>query len=203
MLEANKIVAVALLCGMPFFVVCGALSDKIGRKRVMMAGCLLAVVCYYPIYRGLVYYAGSNIVAVDGSNRDNATGQTKLAAMTPDPATGQLVPAKEAANPNVVMLGLLIFAQILFVCLVYGPIAAYLVEAFPAKIRYTSLSLPYHIGNGIFGGLLPLIGVWACAATGNIYAGLVYPITIATITLIVGSLMLPETRHVKIWEEVK
>ena len=169
----------------------------------MMAGCLLAVVCYYPIYRGLVYYAGSNIVAVDGSNRDNATGQTKLAAMTPDPATGQLVPAKEAANPNVVMLGLLIFAQILFVCLVYGPIAAYLVEAFPAKIRYTSLSLPYHIGNGIFGGLLPLIGVWACAATGNIYAGLVYPITIATITLIVGSLMLPETRHVKIWEEVK
>ena len=200
---ANKIVAVALLCGMPFFVVCGALSDKIGRKRVMMAGCLLAVVCYYPIYRGLVYYAGSNIVAVDGSNRDKATGQTKLAAMTPDPATGQLVPAKEAANPNVVMLGLLIFAQILFVCLVYGPIAAYLVEAFPAKIRYTSLSLPYHIGNGIFGGLLPLIGVWACAATGNIYAGLVYPITIATITLIVGSLMLPETRHVKIWEEVK
>ncbi len=200
---ANIIVAAALLLGMPFFVVFGALSDKIGRKRVMMAGCLLAIVCYYPIYRGLVHYAGSNIVAVDGSNRDKATGATKLAAMTRDSTTGQLVPAPEAANPNVVMLALLIFAQILFVCMVYGPIAAYLVEAFPAKIRYTSLSLPYHIGNGIFGGLLPLIGVWVCAATGNIYAGLIYPITIATITFIVGSLLLPETRHVKIWDEVQ
>jgi MFS family permease len=199
---ANKIVAVALLLGMPFFVAAGALSDKIGRKRVMMAGCLLAICCYYPLYRGMAHYAGSRVVAVDGSAKDPVTGATKLAALTQDPATGQLAPAKEAANPNFALLTLLVFAQVLFVCLVYGPIAAYLVEAFPAKIRYTSLSLPYHIGNGVFGGLLPLIGVWLCAATGNIYAGLIYPITIATITLIVGSLMLPETRHVKIWEEI-
>jgi hypothetical protein len=86
--------------------------------------------------------------------------------------------------------------------MVYGPIAAYLVEAFPAKIRYSSLSLPYHIGNGVFGGLLPLIGVWSCAATKNIYAGLWYPMTVAAITLVVGSLFLKETRHVQIWNEV-
>jgi hypothetical protein len=87
--------------------------------------------------------------------------------------------------------------------MVYGPIAAYLVEAFPARVRYTSLSLPYHIGNGVFGGLLPVIGVAVCAATGNLYAGLFYPIVVACLTVIVGSIALPETRHVKIWEEVE
>jgi len=87
--------------------------------------------------------------------------------------------------------------------MVYGPIAAYLVEAFPAKIRYTSLSLPYHIGNGVFGGLLPLIGLSIIAQTGNIYAGLYYPIAVAGITVIVGSLLLRETRHVLIWDEVE
>jgi len=86
--------------------------------------------------------------------------------------------------------------------MVYGPIAAYLVEAFPAKIRYTSLSLPYHIGNGVFGGLLPLIGLSVIAQTGNIYAGLYYPIAVAMITFIVGSLLLRETRHVLIWDEL-
>ena len=86
--------------------------------------------------------------------------------------------------------------------MVYGPIAAYLVEAFPAKIRYTSLSLPYHIGNGVFGGLLPLIGLTIVAQTGNIYAGLYYPIAVATLTFVVGSLMLPETKHVRIWKEI-
>jgi hypothetical protein len=91
---------------------------------------------------------------------------------------------------------------VIFVCMVYGPIAAYLVEAFPAKIRYTSLSLPYHIGNGVFGGLLPLIGLWSCAATGNIYAGLYYPMIVAGITFVVGSLLLRETHNTKIWEDV-
>ena len=86
--------------------------------------------------------------------------------------------------------------------MVYGPIAAYLVEAFPAKIRYTSLSLPYHIGNGVFGGMLPLIGLAVIAQTGNIYAGLYYPIAVAGATFIVGSLLLRETRHVLIWDEV-
>jgi hypothetical protein len=87
--------------------------------------------------------------------------------------------------------------------MVYGPIAAYLVEAFPARIRYTALSLPYHIGNGVFGGLLPLIGLYVVSATGNIYAGLYYPIVVAGITFVVGSLLLRETRDVRIWEEVK
>jgi hypothetical protein len=86
--------------------------------------------------------------------------------------------------------------------MVYGPIAAYLVEAFPAKVRYTSLSLPYHIGNGVFGGLLPLIGLWVSAATGNLYAGLWYPMGVAGLTFVVGSLLLKDTRHIKIWQEV-
>jgi sugar phosphate permease len=100
-------------------------------------------------------------------------------------------------------LVLLVFIQVIFVTMVYGPIAAYLVEAFPAKIRYTALSLPYHIGNGVFGGLLPLIGVSVVAQTGNIYAGLYYPIVVASLTFIVGSLLLRETRHVEIWKEVE
>jgi len=87
--------------------------------------------------------------------------------------------------------------------MVYGPIAAYLVEAFPARIRYTALSLPYHIGNGVFGGLLPTIGLLVIAQTGNIYAGLYYPIAVAGITFIVGSLLLRETRQVLIWDELK
>jgi hypothetical protein len=99
------------------------------------------------------------------------------------------------------MLVLLVFIQVLYVCLVYGPIAAYLIEAFPAKIRYSSVSLPYHIGNGVFGGLLPLIGLWSVAATGNIYAGLYYPMIVAGITFIVGSLLLRETRSTRIWTE--
>ena len=86
--------------------------------------------------------------------------------------------------------------------MVYGPIAAYLVEAFPARIRYTALSLPYHIGNGVFGGLLPLIGLYIVSSTGNIYAGLYYPIAVAAITFVVGSLLLRETSHVKIWDEL-
>jgi MFS family permease len=98
---------------------------------------------------------------------------------------------------------LLVFIQVIFVTMVYGPIAAYLVEAFPARIRYTALSLPYHIGNGVFGGLLPLIGLAVVAQTGNIYSGLYYPIVIAGITFIVGSLLLKETHSVLIWKELE
>jgi len=100
------------------------------------------------------------------------------------------------------MLVLLVFIQVIYVCMIYGPIAAYLVEAFPAKIRYTSLSLPYHIGNGVFGGLVPLIGVYVCESTHNIYAGLYYPMIVASITFVVGSLFLKETHGHKIWDEV-
>jgi MFS family permease len=196
---ANIVVAIALLIGMPFFTVVGALSDRIGRKKLMMAGCLLGVLTYIPIYKAMERAAGNNVVTVK-STRNKVTGAIGLTAMTTD-ATGALVPVKEAVNPNLTMLVVLIFIQVIYVCLVYGPIAAYLIEAFPAKIRYTSLSLPYHIGNGVFGGLLPLIGLSLVAETGNIYAGLYYPMIVAGVTFVVGSLLLKETHGVRIWDE--
>jgi MFS family permease len=196
------IVALAMLFGMPFFTVFGALSDRIGRKKIIMAGCLLAVVTYYPIYHAMETAAGNHVVTFK-SQRNAVTGALTLTPLTVDPADpNKTVPAKEAPNPNVPMLVLLVFIQVLYVTMVYGPIAAYLVEAFPAKIRYTSFSLPYHIGNGVFGGLVPLVGLSMCAATGNIYAGLWYPMAVAAMTFVVGSLLLKETVHIKIWKEV-
>ena len=208
--SANYIVAVALLFGMPLFVFFGALSDRIGRKRIMMAGCLLAAVSYIPIYQAMQRVAGSQVVtAISQENR--TTGAISLTPQTM--IDGKLQPAKEVlpysnfrsfiVEPIAWKLILLVFIQVIFVTMVYGPIAAYLVEAFPAKIRYTALSLPYHIGNGVFGGLLPLIGLSVVAQTGNIYAGLYYPIIVASLTFIVGSLLLKETKHTLIWDEVK
>jgi len=197
---AAIIVATAMLFAMPFFTVFGALSDRIGRKWIIMAGCLLAVVTYIPIYKAMQQAAGNNVVAVAAS-KNKVTGQINLKAMTVNEAGAQ-IDAKEAPSPNVPLLVFLVFIQVIYVCMVYGPIAAYLVEAFPAKIRYTSLSLPYHIGNGVFGGLVPLIGLSTCAATGSIYAGLYYPMIIASITFVVGSLVLKETHGTRIWDEV-
>jgi len=197
---SNIVIALALLIAMPFFTVFGALSDRIGRKKIIMAGCLLAVLTYYPIYRGLQVAAGNNVMSVS-STINRVTGATQLTPLTSD-SSGKLVPAPEARNANLPIMVFLVWIQVIYVCMVYGPIAAYLVEAFPARIRYTSLSLPYHIGNGVFGGMLPLIGLWSCAATKNIYAGLWYPIVVAAVTLVVGSLLLKETRHVRIWDEV-
>jgi MFS family permease len=198
---ANVVVAVAVLAAVPFFVFFGWISDRIGRKWLMLAACLLAVVGYVPIYKAMQSAAGNNVVAVR-STRDKATGAIKLTPLTVD-ATGAPTPAKEATAPNLPALTALIFLQVLIVCMIYGPIAAYLVEAFPAKIRYTALSLPYHIGNGIFGGLLPLVGLSVCAATGNIYAGLYYPIIVAAITLVCGTIFLRETHGVRIWAETE
>lgn len=211
---ANIIVAVALLLGLPLFTLFGWLSDRIGRKKIMMAGCLLAVLGYIPIYKAMVAAAGNDVAAVMSAPHP-VTGEPRLIAASPvrDPATGEpvrdpatgavrLEAAPEATNPNVPLLVFLIFVQLIFVAMVYGPIAAYLVEAFPARVRYTSLSLPYHIGNGVFGGLLPTIGLVSCAWTGNIYAGLAYPMIIASITFIVGSLFLKETKHHRIWDEL-
>jgi MFS family permease len=195
------IVAVALLLSMPFFTFFGALSDRIGRKKLMMASLLLAVVSYIPIYQQMQQAAGNNVVSVS-SVKDKVTGAIKLTPLTVDVATGKLVAAKEAANPSVPMLVFLVWLQVIFVCMIYGPIAAYLVEAFPAKVRYTSLSLPYHIGNGVFGGLLPLIGLGLCASTGNIYAGLYYPMGVAGICFIFGIFLMKETRGTLIWSEV-
>ncbi len=199
--QANIIIAIAVLIGMPLFTVFATLSDKIGRKKLMMAGCLLAVIGYIPIYTAMEKAAGNNVVTVK-STKNAVTGAISLTPITTD-ATGAQVPAKEATNPNVPMLVGLVVLQMVFVCMTYGPIAAYLVEAFPAKIRYTSLSLPYHIGNGVFGGLLPLIGLSVCAETGNIIAGVYYPMAIAAMTFIVGSLFLPETHGTIIWKEVE
>jgi MFS family permease len=162
-IKANIIVAVALALGTPFFILFGALSDRIGRKKVMMAGNLIAALSYYPIYKAM--YAAS-----------------------------------QPLQP--VLMTLLVFIQVIFVTMVYGPIAAFLVEAFPAKIRYTSLSLPYHIGNGWFGGFTPLIATAVVARTGNIYAGLWYPISVALITFVVGTIFLKESKDVRIWDEV-
>ena len=207
--SATYIIAIALLLGMPLFVFVGALSDRLGRKWIMMLGCLLAAVFYMPLYHAMQRAAGSNVVTAL-SQPNPVTGAISL---TPQAlVNGALQPAREVltytdfstfmSSPVAWTLILLVFIQVIFVTMVYGPIAAYLVEAFPAKIRYTSLSLPYHIGNGVFGGLLPLVGLSVIAQTGNIYAGLYYPIIVAGITFIVGSLLLKETKHVLIWNEL-
>jgi MFS family permease len=194
---ANIVIAIALVFGMPLFTVFGRLSDKIGRKRIMMAGCLIAALAYIPIYRAMVWAAGNDVHSVTSATGVAST-DIKLTAVN---AAGD--PVGVATNPNLVALVILVFIQVVFVTMVYGPIAAYLVEAFPAKIRYTSLSLPYHIGNGVFGGLLPVTALLLNAWTGNIYAGLLYPIFFALLTFVVGMKFLPETRHVRIWDELE
>jgi MFS family permease len=163
---ASIIVAIALALGTPFFIVFGGLSDRWGRKPIMMAGCLIAALTYYPLYRGMAHFAA-------------------------DPL-----------HPNYVMLVLLVWIQVIYVTMVYGPIAAFLVELFPAKIRYTSMSLPYHFGNGWFGGFTPLIAASLVATTHHQYAGLIFPIAVASVTFVIGSLFLKETRHVKLWDEL-
>jgi MFS family permease len=208
--SAIYIIAIALLMGMPFFVLFGALSDRWGRKWIIMLGCLLAAVSYLPIYKAMQQAAGSEVTTAT-SQINPLTGAITLVPQTS--VDGQLQPAREVlpytafgqfiTDPIAWKLVLLVFIQVIFVTMVYGPIAAYLVEAFPAKIRYTALSLPYHIGNGVFGGLLPLIGLSVVAQTGNIYAGLYYPIAVASITFITGSLLLRETKSVLIWKELE
>ena len=157
-------VAVALILGTPLFVFFGSLSDRIGRKKIMMAGNLLAALLYVPIYHGMKHFSSP-------------------------------------VNP--VALTALVFVQVVFVTMVHGPIAAFLVEAFPAKIRYTSLSLPYHFGNGWFGGFLPIIATSLVAKTGNIYAGLAFPIVVALLTVVVGSITLKDRHNESIWAEVQ
>jgi len=159
----NIIVAAAILAATPAFVFFGWLSDRIGRKRIMIAGNLLAAASWLPIYHAM----------------------------------------SAAADPlRPVALGLLVFTQVMFVAMTYGPIAAYLVEAFPAKVRYTSLSLPYHLGNGWFGGFTPLIAASLTASTGNRYAGLWYPIGITIMTAVIGGLFARETRNTSTWHEI-
>jgi hypothetical protein len=176
----------------------------------MMAGCLLAAISYLPIYHAMQRVAGSGVVTVV-SQQHPITGARTLTPL--QEVNGQLQPAAQVVTyqglgeltTNVTAWKLvgLVFIQVVFVTMVYGPIAAYLVEAFPARIRYTALSLPYHIGNGVFGGLLPVIGLSVIAQTGDIFAGLYYPIGVAALTFIVGSLLLTETHNELIWKEVE
>jgi MFS family permease len=180
-LNSYLVVGTAIVLATPFFIVFGRLSDRIGRKPIILGGCLIAALTYYPIYN--LMFAVANPVA--NPKTDPAITSTFI-----------------SANPNLVALIALVWIQVVFVTMVYGPIAAFLVEFFPARIRYTSLSIPYHIGNGWFGGFLPLIAASLFAATGNIYAGLIYPIAVALITAFIGWRYVRETRDVRIWDEV-
>jgi MFS family permease len=198
---SNIIVAAAIIAAQPLYPLVGSLSDHIGRKKIMLAGMLLFVVCAFPIYKAIQQAAGNNVVTV-GSTKDRVTGDIHLTPLTRDAESGKLVPAIEAPHPNLAALIFLIWLQTAFSILTYAPIAAYLVEAFPAKVRYTSVSLPYHIGNGVFGGLLPMIGVSLCASTGSIYAGLIYPVVVASLSFVVGMVFLKESSGTLIWEEV-
>src|SRR5262245_26782869 len=176
---AYALVAAALALGTPLFVFFGWLSDRVGRKRIMLAGCALAAVSYLPIYRSMQHFANPGMTA---------------GAVTTLPA---------ASAPGLVALLLL---QMVYVTMVYGPIAAFLVELFPTSIRYTSMSLPYHLGNGWFGGFLPLIATavttsaWAreVFGPGAIFAGLIYPIAVCLMTVIVGALFVHETKDHRI-----
>jgi len=266
---ANIYVAASLLIGTPFFVVFGALSDKIGRKPIIMAGCLLAVVTYFPVFEMLTKAANPDLYAAQQKNKVvvtadpkecsfqfNPTGTVKFTsscdiakqvlagasvsyenAVGTGPATikvGETVinsysskglPADEAkkldgefkkavadalkaagypakadmAKVDKVMVIAILAYLVILVTMVYGPIAAMLVEMFPTRIRYTSMSLPYHIGNGWFGGLLPTTAFAIVAQTGNMYNGLWYPIIIAGMTFVIGMLFVKETKDVDIY----
>lgn len=154
-------VAVVLLLATPFFVAFGSLSDRIGRKPLIVGACFAAAILYLPIYAMMI---------------------------------------EQAKGPNWIALGALVFVQVILVTMVYGPIAAFLVELFPTRIRYTSMSLPYHIGNGVFGGLVPFIATALVTTSGNKLMGLAYPIAIALITAIVGYLALPDRTGVSLSE---
>ena len=180
-LNSYLVVGTAIVLATPFFIVFGRLSDRIGRKPIILGGCLIAALSYYPIYNLMFSFANP----VANPKTDPAITSTFI-----------------SSNPNLIALIALVWIQVVFVTMVYGPIAAFLVEFFPARIRYTSLSIPYHIGNGWFGGFLPLIAASLFAATGNIYAGLIYPIVVALLTAAIGWRYVRETKDVRIWDEV-
>jgi MFS family permease len=241
------LIAISLVVGTPFFVIFGRLSDRIGRKKIIMAGCLLAALTYQPLFKGLTHFVNpeleaasektkitvaasecnfhvfvfphtkfsdcdkakdfltkqgvsfESLPAVAGTSVLTKVGDTELRGWNEDQykATMKAAGFPTAANPdkvNYVGAELILILLVLYVTMVYGPIAAYLVELFPARIRYTSMSLPYHIGNGWFGGMLPLLATAMVASSGNIYNGLWYPIVVAAMSLVIGSIFIKETK---------
>jgi MFS family permease len=174
---AYALVSISLLLTTPLFIFFGRLSDRIGRKKIMLAGCALAAVTYVPIYIGMKAFSNP-----------------------------QGLPAADPAELNWPVMVALLSLQMVYVCMVYGPIAAFLVELFPTKIRYTSMSVPYHLGNGWFGGFLPLIATavtassWAKSTFGSasIYTGLIYPIGVCLLTVVVSATLIRETKDHKI-----
>lgn len=235
--QANEIIMIAIVFVTPFFLVFGALSDKIGRKYIMMAGLLAAMIAYRPIYKTmygisdlskkteLTDKAKTTTQSEPTKDKDGTITTTKVIKTFEDGTVATLITkatkfedaakkpkeekskAVKLSSSDKSTMIFLIFIQIFFVTMVYGPIAAFLVEIFPTNIRYTSMSLPYHIGNGIFGGLTPYIVTRIIEATkseanptGDILAGLWYPIGIAALTFIIGMIYLP-TRTDKSMED--
>ena len=252
--QSNYIIAAALLLATPFFIFWGWLSDRVGRKWIMMAGCLIAASTYLPIYHAMYETADltrKTLVTKDPisvvkqgmpakvEKKDASTGaevgdtltSTDISKLYSDGTKASYrsitiqhadktkgtdgVTKKEilsdvtVSDSDAYKLMFLIFLQVFYVTMVYGPIAAFLVELFPTKIRYTSMSLPYHIGNGVFGGLVPFAATWIATATagqtnaltnlfgGSKFLGLVYPISVAAITLVIGTIVIRENRSVK------
>jgi MFS family permease len=250
---AQILIATSLLLGTPFFILFGWLSDKIGRKPIILAGFALGVVTYFPIFQGLTHFANPKLEAAlasapvtviadpsecsfqfnpvgvakfttscdiaksalvsrsvnyqnqeapKGTKASVKVGNDVIQTGTPDFAKqlGDAItkhgypPSANPAEINYVMTVLLLTILVIYVTLVYAPIAAWLVELFPTRIRYSGLSLPYHIGNGWFGGFLPATVFAIVAATGNIYSGLWYPIVVAAMSFVVGLIFLPETK---------
>ena len=250
---AQIMVAIALVIGTPGFILFGWLSDKIGRKPIMLAGFALAVVTYFPIFQGITHFANpklehalaaapvtvtadpskcsfqfratgtekyttgcdiikqalvglsvnyENVAAPAGTTASVKIGEQTITADTPDVKNAIAAAIKAHGYPpnadlkdiNYVMTVVLLTILVVYVTLVYGPIAAWLVELFPTRIRYSGMSLPYHIGNGWFGGFLPATVFAIVAATGNIYSGLWYPIVVAAMSFVVGLIFLPETK---------
>ena len=221
--QSDSIIAIALLMGTPFFVIFGALSDKIGRKPIMMLGMLIAIISYRPIYKAMYETTDLNLktevvdqTQVNTTSKTLDDGNTQFVYSTTKTyddgttyaldstvvvATDNSLVGNAKVKKQVTLAGsgkwsliLLIFVQVIFVTMVYGPIAAFLVEMFPVNIRYTSMSLPYHVGNGIFGGLLPTVSVYLAtkskaAGVGTWYLeGLWYPIIIAGVCFLIGVL---------------
>ncbi|MGZ3864973.1 MAG: MFS transporter [Bacteroidia bacterium] len=206
-----------LLIGTPMFLVFASLSDKVGRKWIMLTGLILAATLYFPIYKAMAAQADYKTVGVKsteaGKSKLNRNGDSVLTktftyangivrlektekTKAKDFTEAKISNTLKLPSKNIVVIGLLIFAQLMFVCLAYGPIAAFLVEMFPANIRYTSLSLPYHLGFGVFGGLTPLIAEALVIETGNIFSGLWYPVIVAAITVVLGAILIKEKERV-------